>query len=68
MSILLAPAISELLNGAAGLVVVLSGLVAGTARSLAVILRFTSERVERLTAVGFLTGAAIAAAFLVIDL
>jgi hypothetical protein len=60
MSSSLATSITELVNGAAGLVVVLSGLLAATARSVTILLGFSSEHVERATAVGFLTGAMVA--------
>jgi hypothetical protein len=60
-----ATSIPELVNGAAGLVVVLSGLLAGAARSVAVLLRYPPKRVERATAAGFLGGAALAIAVLV---
>jgi len=57
-----APTFTELLNGAAGLVVVLSGLFAGLARSLAVLSGLSTEYVERVTAIGFLLGAVLAVA------
>ena len=60
-----ATSITELVNGAAGLVVVLSGLLAGGTRSLAILLGSSSKRVERATALGFLAGAALAMAVLV---
>lgn len=56
--------LTELLNGAAGLVVVMSGVLAGVTRSLAILLGFSAERVERVTAIGFLIGAASATVIL----
>lgn len=52
--------ITEILNGAAGLVVVMSGLLAGVVRSLAVLTGLPAEDVDRVTAMGFLTGAGVA--------
>jgi hypothetical protein len=55
-----APSLTELLNGAAGLVVVLSGLFAGFGRSVAVVTGASRQHVELATAVGFLVGAFLA--------
>jgi hypothetical protein len=63
-----ATSITELVNGAAGLVVVLSGLFAGGTRSLAILLGFPSDGVERATALGFLAGTVLAMAVLVANL
>lgn len=60
-----ATSITDLVNGAAGLVVVLSGLLAATGRSVAVLLGFPSECVEQITAAGFLVGAGAAILLLV---
>lgn len=61
-----APSVTELLDGAAGLVVVLSGLFAGLARSVAVLGGLSTKYVERATAVGFLLGAVLAIAGMVL--
>lgn len=52
--------ITELVNGAAGLVVVMSGLLAGVTRSLAILAGLPAEDVDRVTAMGFLAGAGVA--------
>jgi len=59
--------ITDLINGAAGLVVVLSGLLAATARSVATLAGFSSEQIEQITAVGFLVGATVAILLLTFD-
>jgi hypothetical protein len=56
--------VTELANGAAGLVVVVSGVLAGVARSFAILCGFSAAAVERATAIGFLAGAALAMAML----
>ena len=56
--------VTELANGAAGLVVVVSGVLAGMARSFAILCGFSVAAVERATAIGFLAGAAFAMAML----
>lgn len=68
MSSSLAASITELVNGAAGLVVVMSGVFAGGTRSLAILLRVPTEDVDRVTAVGFLVGAGVAMVILVNEL
>jgi len=55
-----AASVTELANGAAGLVVVVSGVLAGVARSFAILSGFSASAVERATAIGFLAGAALA--------
>lgn len=55
-----ATSVTDLANGAAGLVVVFSGVLAGVARSMAILMRVSDEHIERATATGFLLGAAIA--------
>ena len=55
-----APSLTELVNGAGGLVVILSGLVAAATRSVVVLAGWSEKAVERATAVGFLLGAAAA--------
>jgi hypothetical protein len=59
---------TELINEVAGLVVVLSGVLAGVTRSLAILRRSTTEAVDRATAVGFLAGAVFAVVILVASL
>jgi len=63
-----APSLTDLVNGAAGLVVVLSGLVAAATRSVAILYGRSEKAVERATAVGFLAGAGIAVLVLGIGL
>jgi uncharacterized protein YjeT (DUF2065 family) len=62
-----ATSFTDLANGAAGLVVVVSGVFAGVARSLAILRGVSAERIERATATGFLARAAIAMLVLVIE-
>jgi hypothetical protein len=57
--------VTEFVNGAAGLVVVMSGLLAGVGRSLAILLGLSAKQVERVTALGFLAGAVAAVPILV---
>jgi type IV secretory pathway TrbD component len=52
--------ITEALNGAVGLVVVMSGLLAGVTRSLAILAGLSAKEVDRVTAMGFLAGAGVA--------
>jgi hypothetical protein len=56
--------LTELINGAAGLITVVGGLVAATCRSFAILRRLRPETVDRVTAAGFLAGAAVAAVLL----
>jgi hypothetical protein len=63
-----APSFTDLVNGAAGLVVVLSGLVAAATRSVAILYGWPEKAVERATAIGFLAGAGIAVLVLGISL
>lgn len=58
---------TELVSGAAGAVVVLTGLCAGGARACAILLGFPQERVEWMTALGFVVGAAIALLIVLVD-
>ncbi|HEY5708558.1 MAG TPA: hypothetical protein VIS51_04120 [Solirubrobacterales bacterium] len=60
--------LTDLVSGAAGVVVVLSGVFAGIARAYAVLCGADPDRVERATAVGFLVGAALAVVLLIGDL
>jgi len=59
------PSLTELLNGAGGFILVASGVIAGAARSVAVLRGMSADRVERATAGGFLTGAALALSVIV---
>lgn len=63
-----ATSITELVNGAAGLVVVMSGLFAGATRSLAILRGHPAEAVDRVTAMGFLAGAGVAMLILIGEL
>jgi membrane associated rhomboid family serine protease len=56
--------LTDLVSGAAGVVVVLSGVIAGIARAYAVLIGASPDRIERATAIGFLIGAALAALLL----
>jgi dienelactone hydrolase len=60
--------ITEVLNGAVGLVVVMSGLLAGVTRSLAILAGLSAKDVDRVTAMGFLAGAGVAMMMLSGDL
>jgi hypothetical protein len=68
MSSSTAASISEFASGAGGLIVVMSGLSAGGTRSLAILLRLPAGDVDRVTAVGFLAGAAVAMVILIGEL
>jgi hypothetical protein len=58
---------TELVSGAAGTVVVLTGLCAGGARACAILLSLPQERVEWMTALGFVVGVAIALLIILVD-
>lgn len=58
----------DLISGAAGTMLVSTGLLAGVMRALAVLRRSPAERVESLTAAGFVGGLAFGALILVLDL
>jgi hypothetical protein len=60
--------LTDLVSGAAGVVVVLSGVFAGIARANAVLIGASPGQVERATAVGFLAGATLAVLLLIGDL
>jgi hypothetical protein len=60
--------LTDLVSGAAGVVVVLSGVFAGIARAYAVLIGASPGQVERATAVGFLVGATLAVVLLIGDL
>jgi hypothetical protein len=57
MSSLPPPSLTELINGAAGLIAVVGGVSAATCRSLTILRRLQAETVDRITASGFLAGA-----------
>lgn len=59
---------TELINEVAGLVVVLSGVLAGVTRSVAILRGSAADAIDRATAVGFLAGAAFAVVTLVASL
>jgi hypothetical protein len=50
-----------------GMILLLTGVVAGAFRTLAVLGRSSSERAEWLTALGFLGGVAVAGVLLALD-
>jgi len=58
----------NLISGAAGTMLVSTGLLAGVMRALAVLRRIPGERVELLTAAGFIAGLAFGTLILVLDL
>jgi len=68
MSPNMAGSLAGAVSGAAGLVVLLSGIFAGVARAYAVLSEASSDEVERTTAVGFLAGVVIALLVLGADL
>lgn len=55
---------TDLISVTAGVVVILSGVFAGIARVYAILRGAAPDRVERVTAVGFLVGAALAVVLL----
>lgn len=59
--------LTSFVAGAAGVVVVLSGVFAGIARAYAVLCGAPSDDVERSTAIGFLVGAVLAVVLLFAD-
>ncbi len=63
----LANVVVDVVSDVVGMVIVLTGLVAGAFRSWAVMSGFAPERVEWFTAIGFAGGVAIAAAILFLD-
>jgi hypothetical protein len=64
----IAGVVVEIISGAAGTLLVSTGLLAGAMRALAVLRRSPAEQVELLTAAGFAVGLAFGALILVLDL
>jgi hypothetical protein len=60
--------LTDFVSGAAGVVVVLSGVFAGIARAYAVLTDAEPNEIERATAVGFIVGTVLAVALLVGEL
>jgi hypothetical protein len=58
----------DLISGAAGTMLVATGLLAGVLRALAILRKSPAEQVEWLTAVGFAGGLIAGALTLVLDL
>jgi hypothetical protein len=58
----------DLISGAAGTMLVSTGLLAGVMRALAILKRSPAEQVELLTAAGFAGGLAFGTLILVLDL
>jgi hypothetical protein len=63
----IAGVVVEIVSGAAGTMLLATGLLAGLLRALAVLKKFPAEQVEWLTAVGFAGGLAFGALILVLD-
>lgn len=61
-------ALTDFISGAAGVVVVLSGVFAGIARAYAVLTDAEPKEIERATAVGFIVGTLLAVALFVGEL
>ncbi|HSS04267.1 MAG TPA: hypothetical protein VLK89_03635 [Solirubrobacterales bacterium] len=59
--------LTEFVSSIAGTVVGVSGVVAGSTRAWAVLTREPHERIERMTAIGFVAGAVCAIAIVCID-
>jgi hypothetical protein len=57
----------DFVSDAAGMMIVLTGLAAGALRTVAVLGESSSERIEWMTALGFVGGAAISTVFLALD-
>lgn len=64
----IAGVVVDLISGAAGTMLVSTGLLAGAMRALAVLRRSSAEQVELLTAAGFAAGLAFGTLVLVLDL
>jgi hypothetical protein len=62
------PSLTELINGAAGLIVTVGSVFAATSRSFAILLGLRPAIVDRITATSFLTSAGGAIAVLAVDL
>jgi len=64
----IAGVVVDLISGAAGTMLVSTGLLAGAMRALAILRRSSAEQVELLTAAGFAAGLAFGTLVLVLDL
>jgi hypothetical protein len=64
----IAGVVVEIISGAAGTMLVSTGLLAGVLRALAVLSKFPAEQVEWLTAAGFAGGLVLGVLILVLDL
>jgi hypothetical protein len=58
---------TDFVSGAAGIVILVTGVSAGTMRALAVLLDVTPSQVEWMTAAGFVTGICISLIVFVLD-
>jgi hypothetical protein len=67
LEIPLAGIVIELVSGVAGTMILLTGLLAAAFRAFAILAESQPERVEWLTAVGFLSGLVFSALFLALD-
>jgi hypothetical protein len=59
---------TEVVSSASGTMIVVTGLFAGVARTLAILKGVPPDEVERMTAVGFALGAAVMVPVFIIDL
>jgi hypothetical protein len=64
----LAGVLIDFVSEVAGMVIVLTGLLAGMLRARAVLGRFSPERTEWLTAAGFLAGVLVSGVFFALDI
>jgi hypothetical protein len=60
--------LTELVSNFAGMMAAVTGMVAGSARALAVLQKLPPERIESTTAIGFVFGATATIAIVCIDL
>lgn len=67
LDIPIAGVVIEVVSDVAGTIIVLTGLLAAGLRTVAVLTKSSPERVEWLTAIGFLSGVMWAAVFLALD-
>jgi hypothetical protein len=67
LEIPLAGIVIDLVSGVAGTMILLTGLLAAAFRTFAVLVESPSERLEWLTAMGFLSGLTFAALLLALD-
>ena len=67
IQIVLGRVVVDTVSSMAGMVLVVTGLLAGALRALAVLSNSPAERVESLTAMGFIGGAGVAFLFFLLD-